>query len=763
MANAGGNGSGGDAGMSWLENFKPPSPAPPEQPPPSYEASIRDDEPSETTRASAIHPSSSAVEEASAARGDPPREVPEPETDAPVASGPSRRTSGTARPDPDLEPPRHAEPRGASPIAVPSVAEEEKRDENFSLKKGGPAFARKDSTADDAAATIRSLRSEVAVSAAAAEDASAALEAMSLKVDTLARLLDEASRERDEERRKRMARENDASDPSAKKRDDENDDASRDDVSARLAASESERAELASKVTRLETQVVSLSNDLRAAREIARSTGELADQSATYIAELKKKHRALETRERETRAELALKNAEARDVRKNTHDAKLETETFRVETNRLNETIVELKKKLIAAEDALEDGRRESAGGAAARDELETLREEHRALLDAEKAFARRLRDAEDAAADAELRAADAELACEAVRADAAAELERETEKLRESETLRRGGDGAKKDENRVGASSASPENLTHGDLKPHADALEEAERRAREAEARVRALEAERSTDRSRENENAAKTRDAEAPNASSESRGGSDEGVSATLVSAVRAASAQTTYAYETVEALTCRAERAERALEAARLLSRPSAVTESDAELVRMRDAGKRAAETERRLRETLGKLEACEARARDADAARSAAESDARVLVARAEAHAKEKEKEKDERASCAGGIASTTRSTVRGESESESDFLTRETHAKRVTLRFLEAPSFDEQQAVLPVLAAVQRWDPSERRAVDKARASYWEPAEKALADRLSALSETDLGVTSAANALAGALGLGDVL
>ena len=758
MANAGGNGSGGDAGMSWLENFKPPSPAPPEQPPPSYEASIRDDEPSETTRASEIHPSSSAVEEASAARGDPPREVPEPETDAPVASGPSRRTSGTltARPDPDLEHPRHAEPRGASPIAVPSVAEEEKRDENFSLKKAEPAFARKDCSADDAddaAATIRSLRSEVAVSAAAAEDASAALEAMSLKVDTLARLLDEASRERDEERRKRAARENDASDPSAKKKENENDDASRDDVSARLAASESERAELASKVTRLETQVVSLSNDLRAAREIARSTGELADQSATYIAELKKKHRALETRERETRAELALKNAEARDVRKNTHDAKLETETFRVETNRLNETIVELKKKLIAAEDALEDGRRESAGGAAARDELETLREEHRALLDAEKAFARRLRDAEDAAADAELRAADAELACEAVRADAAAELERETEKLRESETLRRGGDGAKKDENRVGASSASPENLTHGDLKPHADALEEAERRAREAEARVRALEAERSTDRSRENENAAKTRDAEAPNASSESRGGSDEGVSATLVSAVRAASAQTTYAYEHVEALTRRAERAERALEAARLLSRPSAVTESDAELVRMRDAGKRAAETERRLRETLGKLEACEARARDADAARSAAESDARVLVARAEAHAKEKEKEKErERASSADGLG-----------ESESDFLTRETHAKRVTLRFLEAPSFDEQQAVLPVLAAVQRWDPSERRAVDKARASYWEPAEKALADRLSALSETDLGVTSAANALAGALGLGDVL
>ena len=741
MANAGGNGSGGDAGMSWLENFKPPSPAPPEQPPPSYEASIRDDEPSETTKASEIHPSSSAIEEASVARGDPPREVPEPETDAPVASGPSRRTSGTARPDSDLEPPRRAEPRAASPIAVPSVAEEEKRDE-----KGGPAFARKD--ADDAAATIRSLRSEVAVSAAAAEDASAALEAMSLKVDTLARLLDEASRERDEERRKRMAKEDDASDQSAKKKEKENEDASRDDVSARLAVSESERAEFVSKVTRLETQVASLSNDLRAAREIARSTGELADQSATYIAELKKKHRALETRERETRAELALKNAEARDVRKNTHDAKLETETFRVETNRLTETIVTLKKKLRAAEDALEDGRRESAGGAAARDELETLREEHRALLDAEKTFARRLRDAEDAAADAELRAADAELACEAVRAEAAAELERETEKLRELETLRRGGGGSTRDaaetraKQKDASRDASPENFTRGDLedlkdfKPHADALEEAERRAREAEARVRALEAERDAEPAQ--------RSTPNPTDETEVREGSSEGSSSSLRVAASA---------QTMEALTSRAERAERALEAARLLSRPSAVTESDAELVRMRDAGKRAAETERRLRETLDALEKCEARARDADAARSAAESDARVLVARAEAHAKEKEKEKErERASSADGLG-----------ESESDFLTRETHAKRVTLRFLEAPSFDEQQAVLPVLAAVQRWDPSERRAVDKARASYWEPAEKALADRLSALSETDLGVTSAANALAGALGLGDVL
>ena len=734
--------------MSWLENFKPPSPAPPEQPPPSYEASIRDDDPSETAKASEIHPSSSAIEEASAARGDPSREAPEPETDAPVASGPSRRTSGTARPDSDLEPPRRAEPRGASPIAVPSVAEEEKRD--FSLKKGGPAFARED--ADDAAATIRSLRSEVAVSAAAAEDASAALEAMSLKVDTLARLLDEASRERDEERRKRAARENDASDPSAKKKENENDDASRDDVSARLAASESERAELASKVTRLETQVVSLSNDLRAAREIARSTGELADQSATYIAELKKKHRALETRERETRAELALKNAEARDVRKNTHDAKLETETFRVETNRLNETIVALKKKLIAAEDALEDGRRESAGGAAAREELETLREEHRALLDAEKAFARRLRDAEDAAADAELRAADAELACEAIRADAAAELERETEKLRDGRRGAGARDGAANETKPKPKTRASRSSLGEDDGVEADDAIEDAERRAREAEARARSLEAE------------LRDRDAgAAENAPTGTRAWTSRPDDADASVGDETDAAALRVAFErTKQALTWRAERAERALEAAQLLARPTGVTESDAELVRMRDAGRRAAETERLLGETRRALEACEASAREAVAAREAAESDARVLAANAESRAREfQEKERAFRASAVslgGGI-----SLGAAASSAETWPDVRETHAKRVTLRFLEARTFDEQQAVLPVLAAVQNWDPSEKRAVDKARAAHWEPAEKVLADRLSAAAEVDLGVTSAANALAGALGLGNVL
>ena len=724
MANAGGNSSGGNAGMSWLDNFKPPSSAPPEQPPPAYEASMRDDDPSETSKAPEIDPSSSATEDASEARGDP-QKVPEPETDTSVASGSSRRTSGTARPDPDLERPRPAEPSGAPKIAVPSVAKEQKRD-------AVPPAAESDA-ADDNTATIRSLRSELAVSTAAAEDATAALEAMTLKADTLARLLDEAGRKRDA-----ASAANEADDALAKKTDDVS-------VSARLAASESKRADL-------ESRVVSLSNDLSAAREIARSTGELADQSATYIAELKKKHRAVEARERALRLELDAKNAEVQDVRKNTHDAKHEAETLKAETTRLTDSVNALTAKLKNAEDALEDGRRERDGTAAAQNALESLREEHRALLDASHDFSRRLRDAEDAAADAELRAADAELACEAIRADAAAELERETEKLRDGRRGAGARDGAANETKPKPKTRASRSSLGEDDGVEADDAIEDAERRAREAEARARSLEAE------------LRDRDAgAAEHAPTGTRAWTSRPDDADASVGDETDAAALRVAFErTKQALTWRAERAERALEAAQLLARPTGVTESDAELVRMRDAGRRAAETERLLGETRRALEACEASAREAVAAREAAESDARVLAANAEARAREfQEKERAFRASAVslgGGI-----SLGAAASSAETWPDVRETHAKRVTLRFLEARTFDEQQAVLPVLAAVQNWDPSEKRAVDKARAAHWEPAEKVLADRLSAAAEVDLGVTSAANALAGALGLGNVL
>lgn len=212
--------------------------------------------------------------------------------------------------------------------------------------------------------------------------------------------------------------------------------------------------------------------------------------------------------------------------------------------------------------------------------------------------------------------------------------------------------------------------------------------------------------------------------------------------------------------LERATSRAERAERALEAAQLLARPSSVTESDAELVRLRDAGKRAAETERILRETHLKLAACEARLRDEETKRLSAESDARVLVERMNEREADLMKARESERTSARSFQPLTATTDKNETDESS---LRLAHAKAMTLRFLEAPSFDEQQAVLPVLAAVQNWDPSERRAVDKARALYWEPAEKVLADRLSAMAEVDLGVTSATNALAGALGLGNVL
>jgi len=697
--------------MSWLDNFKAPSPAPPEQPPPAYEAAIRDDDPSGTAEAPEIDPPSSSTEDASAARVDPPREAPEPETDVPTAPEPSPGTSGPAHPDPDLEPPRPAEPPGTSPIAVPSFAEEPKEDD------AAAAAAAAD-------ATIRSLRSELAVSAAAAEDATAALEAMTLKADTLARLLDEASSS-DAKDASSSQTQNDVQKTQDELR----------DVSKQLEASESKRAELESAVARLETRVVSLTNDLSAAREIARSTGELADQSATYIAELKKKHRAVETREKELRAELDLKNAEVRDVRKNTHDSKLETEHYRVEHEKQTSYIVTLEKKLKTAEDALEDERvfSERAAVSTLQNELEALREERRALLDASQDFSRRLRDAEDAAADAELRAADAELACEAVRAEAAAELERETEKLRSSDCRRREETSFIAEREKKSSFSRREE-----DDEDAVVALEEAERRAREAEARARALEAEL---RARD-EGANKTGAAPNPDATKSFSSHSELDEKENETRALRLS----------LERLTSRAERAERALEAAQLLARPSSVTESDAELVRLRDAGKRAAETERILRETRLKLEACEARVTDEETKRLSAESDARVLMERMN------ERDARLRLTEARELERTSVSTATTDSSS-----LRLAHAKAMTLKFLEAPSFDEQQAVLPVLAAVQNWDPSEVRAVDKARALYWEPAEKVLADRLSAIAEVDLGVTSATNALAGALGLGNVL
>jgi hypothetical protein len=468
----------------------------------------------------------------------------------------------------------------------------------------------------------------------------------------------------------------------------------------------------------LETRVVSLTNDLSAAREIARSTGELADQSATYIAELKKKHRAVETREKELRAELDLKNAEVRDVRKNTHDSKLETEHYRVEHEKQTSYIATLEKKLKTAEDALEDERvfSERAAVSTLQNELEALREERRALLDASQDFSRRLRDAEDAAADAELRAADAELACEAVRAEAAAELERETEKLRSSDCRRR-------EETSLIAEREKKSSFS---------------RREEDDEDAVVALEAEL---RARD-EGANKTGSAPNPDATKSFSSNSELDEKENETRALRLS----------LERLTSRAERAERALEAAQLLARPSSVTESDAELVRLRDAGKRAAETERILRETRLKLEACEARVTDEETKRLSAESDARVLM--------ERMNERDARLRLTEA-RELERTSVSTDSTDSSSL--RLAHAKAMTLKFLEAPSFDEQQAVLPVLAAVQNWDPSEVRAVDKARALYWEPAEKVLADRLSAIAEVDLGVTSATNALAGALGLGNVL
>jgi hypothetical protein len=79
----------------------------------------------------------------------------------------------------------------------------------------------------------------------------------------------------------------------------------------------------------------------------------------------------------------------------------------------------------------------------------------------------------------------------------------------------------------------------------------------------------------------------------------------------------------------------------------------------------------------------------------------------------------------------------------------------------VTLKYFDAKTWDEQNQLLPVLAAVQQWDPGEIRNVTKARA-MWEPTEVQLVENITKLTEMDLGVRSGTNALTASLGLGSL-
>ena len=70
------------------------------------------------------------------------------------------------------------------------------------------------------------------------------------------------------------------------------------------------------------------------------------------------------------------------------------------------------------------------------------------------------------------------------------------------------------------------------------------------------------------------------------------------------------------------------------------------------------------------------------------------------------------------------------------------------------LKFLEAPDWDTQQQMIPVLGTLLRWDPSEFRRVHRAREA-WEPADVTIAKHLPELGGYGNSITSS-------LGLGNI-
>ena len=76
------------------------------------------------------------------------------------------------------------------------------------------------------------------------------------------------------------------------------------------------------------------------------------------------------------------------------------------------------------------------------------------------------------------------------------------------------------------------------------------------------------------------------------------------------------------------------------------------------------------------------------------------------------------------------------------------------HLKSVVLKFLEAPDWDTQQQMIPVLGTLLRWDPSDFRRVHRAREA-WEPADVTIAKHLPELGGYGNSITSS-------LGLGNI-
>ncbi len=601
------------------------------------------------------------------------------------------------------------------------------------------------------------------------------------------------------------------------------------DVSSSSAAS-SLRARLAES----ERRCAELERERKAAHEVARETGELADESAKFIADLKRKLQlasesasASDARRAESETLLHAARAELNAARKVLvdRDAQLKaTARDATEKERSSDAarkasdraLAEASSKLAALELAASELRAETRGANHRAEEAERslaaqtrrsaalderLHAAEAALVEARDAASdavERLTHAEERGADAELRAAEAEAKAEALRF----EMDEEVERIRASaaERTRR-----PEDEDAASSNSERSEKRTRAPRGAGDGPIDDREGRGG-GSAEEGASTAEGASDRplgppplgssapsAAAGSGSGSSASLEQPRSSDVSNHPEETLSSANLSGENLSVAALTARLAETSRALA----ETRRALDAARLLARPG---EDTAELSRLRASAMRGAEAERRVAGLERRLEEAEANAADArrrakEAEDTAARNADDFAAWRERARAMMVDKDAElERARATGGArggaggmgakeagdgrafdasgrganangpaaagASSSRRGVVGSVTDGSPSLETLSYLRSVTLKFVEAPDWETQQRLLPVLGALLGWDAGEARRVAKAREA-WEPPDVTLAKMAPEMPD---GATVAGygNAVTSTLGLGNL-
>ena len=578
---------------------------------------------------------------------------------------------------------------------------------------------------------------------------------------------------------------------------------------------------------------------------MARETGELADESAKFIADLKRKLQlasesasASDARRAESETLLHAARAELNAARKVLvdRDAQLKaTARDATEKERSSDAarkasdraLAEASSKLAALELAASELRAETRGANHRAEEAERslaaqtrrsaalderLHAAEAALVEARDAASdavERLTHAEERGADAELRAAEAEAKAEALRF----EMDEEVERIRASaaERTRR-----PEDEDAASSNSERSEKRTRAPRGAGDGPIDDREGRGG-GSAEEGASIAEGASDRPL----GPPPLGSSAPSAAAGSGSGSSASLEQPRSSDVsnhpeETLSSETLSSGEnlSVAALTARLAETSRALaetrralDAARLLARPG---EDTAELSRLRASAMRGAEAERRVAGSERRLEEAEANAADArrrakEAEDTAARNADDFAAWRERARAMMVDKDAElERARATGGArggarggaggmggagergakeagdgrafdasgrganangpaapgASSSRRWVVGSVTDGSPSPETLSYLRSVTLKFVEAPDWETQQRLLPVLGALLGWDAGEARRVEKAREA-WEPPDVTLAKMAPEMPD---GATVAGygNAVTSTLGLGNL-